>query len=247
MPDASSSSITSFIAWFVCTIYIGLFVDKVLVFVNDNYGEGKMNLYLVCTFLASFLFKCCSHFHFFFSPKWLIIEPESPQSLKTIYQVLKFSANHKAPLNRSAFTYWEEDIPLRMDLGKSKYGGPFTTKQVEDVKTILQLSVISLPLFLVFMLSNLHTYQPDVLSGNTAAVYCFSVRLFLQSYATYGVLTTLSFEFLVYPLVKNKLPSILKRITIVPLIFTLINSVCLILELTHYCSNSNETITMWIC
>ena len=50
-----------------------------------------------------------------FSPKWLIIEPKSPQSLKTIYRVLKFAAKHKASLNRSALTYWEEDMPSRID------------------------------------------------------------------------------------------------------------------------------------
>ena len=83
---------------------------------------------------------------FLCSPNWLIIEPKSPQSLKTIYKVLKFAAKHKAPLNSSAFTYWEEDIPSRIDLAKSKYGGPFTTEQVEDVKTVLRLMVIFLPL-----------------------------------------------------------------------------------------------------
>ncbi len=70
---------------------------------------------------------------FLLAKTWLIIEPKSPQSLKTIYRVLKFAAK---PLNRSALTYWEEDVPSRMDLGKSKYGGPFTTEQVEDVKTM---------------------------------------------------------------------------------------------------------------
>ena len=84
---------------------------------------------------------------FLFSPKWLIIEPKSPQSLKTIYQVLKFAAKHKAPLNRSAFTYWEKDIPSRIDLGKSKYGGPFTTEQVENVKTTLRLILITFLFF----------------------------------------------------------------------------------------------------
>ncbi len=76
---------------------------------------------------------------FLLAPKWLIIEPKSPQSLKIIYQVLKFAVKHKAPLNRSALTYWEEDIPSRMDLGKSRYGGPFTTEQVEDVKTFFKI------------------------------------------------------------------------------------------------------------
>ena len=78
-----------------------------------------------------------------FQPKWLIIEPKSSQPLKTIYQVLKFAAKHKAPLNRSALTYWEENIPSRIDLGKSKYGGPFTTEQVEDVKTVLCIMVVN--------------------------------------------------------------------------------------------------------
>ncbi len=40
-------------------------------------------------------------------------------------------------LNRSAFTYWEENIPSRLDLGKSRFGGPFTTEQVEDVRLLV--------------------------------------------------------------------------------------------------------------
>ncbi len=39
---------------------------------------------------------------FLLAPKWLIIEPKSPQALKTNYQVLKFAAKHKAPIYRSA-------------------------------------------------------------------------------------------------------------------------------------------------
>ena len=95
---------------------------------------------------------------FLCSPKWLIIEPKSPQSLKTIYQVFKFAVKHKAPLNRSAFTYWEEDIPSRIDLGKSKYGGPFTTEQVENVKTTLRLIVITLTFFFGSFFFFLPTY-----------------------------------------------------------------------------------------
>ena len=67
---------------------------------------------------------------------------------KTPEKVLKYAWKHTCPERRSAFTYWEEDIPLRIDLGKSKYGGPFTTEEVEDTKTffsilLLLLSMIS--------------------------------------------------------------------------------------------------------
>ena len=42
-------------------------------------------------------------------------------------------------MRRSAFTYWEDQLPSRIDLGKEKYGGPYTNEQVEDVKTVLRL------------------------------------------------------------------------------------------------------------
>ena len=66
---------------------------------------------------------------------------------KTVYKVLKYSWKHKVPEHRSAFTYWEEDIPRRIDLGKNKYGGPFTNEEVEDTKTFLRILPLLLCLF----------------------------------------------------------------------------------------------------
>ena len=66
---------------------------------------------------------------------------------KNIYKVLKYSWNHKVPEHRSAFTYWEEDVPRRIDLGKNKYGGPFTNEEVEDTKTFLRILPLLLCLF----------------------------------------------------------------------------------------------------
>uniref|UniRef100_A0A1X7SEF2 Uncharacterized protein n=1 Tax=Amphimedon queenslandica TaxID=400682 RepID=A0A1X7SEF2_AMPQE len=59
--------------------------------------------------------------------------------VKLIVRVLCYARKHKYPENRSALTYWEEKAPSRLDLGKDKYGGPFTEEEVEDVKTILRL------------------------------------------------------------------------------------------------------------
>ena len=66
---------------------------------------------------------------------------------KNIYKVLKYSWKHKVPEHRSAFTYWEDDIPRRIDLGKNKYGGPFTNEEVEDTKTFLRILPLLLCLF----------------------------------------------------------------------------------------------------
>ena len=69
--------------------------------------------------------------------------------VKLIVRVLCYARKHKYPENRSALTYWEEEAPSRLDLGKDKYGGPFTEEEVEDVKTVLRL----LPLVFIFGLS----------------------------------------------------------------------------------------------
>ncbi len=154
---------------------------------------------------------CCSLF--LLAPKWLILEPKSPQSLKIIYQVLKFAAKHKAPLNRSALTYWEEDIPSRMDLGKSRYGGPFTTEQVEDVKTFFKIIVIQIPLFMVSLSSRElyvhlnHQPLPSIDKCTASLISLFTYHPFVCA-----MLVTLISEFIVYPLVKMEPPSILKQI-----------------------------------
>ena len=55
-------------------------------------------------------------------------------------------------MRRSAFTYCDEESQTRLDVGKHKYGGPFTTKQVEDVKAfwgILKVLIFIGPAFLL--------------------------------------------------------------------------------------------------
>ena len=68
-----------------------------------------------------------------------IREPPSVSPYMRVFKVLQFAKNHKTPLHRSAFTYWEDGPPSRLDMGKDKYGGPFTNEQVEDVKTFFRL------------------------------------------------------------------------------------------------------------
>ena len=90
--------------------------------------------------LASLILICTLKKHF-------NIQRAGLNPFKNIYRVLKYAWKHKVPERRSAFTYWEEDIPPRIDLGKDKYGGPFTTEEVEDTKTFLRILPLLLCLF----------------------------------------------------------------------------------------------------
>ena len=60
--------------------------------------------------------------------------------------MIRYAWTHKQPVRRSAFTYGEP-VPSRLELGKERYGGPFTTVQVEDVKSFLYILSIVLGTF----------------------------------------------------------------------------------------------------
>ncbi len=111
MPDGSSANITSFITWFLFSIILGLYLVGTVIALLTSCID--MSLFFKLPEVSSLFpaipmsIVCCSLF--LLGPKWLIIEPNCPQSLKIIYQVLKFAWKHKSPLNRSALTYWEEN------------------------------------------------------------------------------------------------------------------------------------------
>ena len=67
--------------------------------------------------------------------------------VKLIVKVLNYARKNKYPRSRSALTYWEESAPSRLDLGKDKYGGPFTEEEVEDVKTFFRYLPLLVCLF----------------------------------------------------------------------------------------------------
>ena len=249
MPDASSYSITSFIAWFVFCLYAGEWISYILNNIQWNCAINNFSISnniqiwilhaVLCTSVALIS-------DLILTKRWLIMEPNSTHSLKTIYQVLKFAAKHKAPLNRSALTYWEEDIPSRMDLGKSRYGGPFSTEQVEDVKTILRLLMMSLSVWVVAFSLFINPYIYLVSETDSSLAICS--KYFIASF-TYRnnwcvVIGTLIYEFGIYPIIRNRIPTILQRIGITSFLITILSAVLLILEFVQY-SYINTEILQW--
>ena len=135
--DASSEEIVTFISWYVWTYFSGgIVIYFMYTYIDVNEEYQLLGQLLVCTSLtvavgSLLLFNTM-----------LVKEPVIQNPFKLVYKVLKYAIKNKHPRCRSAFTYCEDDIPPRIDFGKSKYGGPFTTEQVEDVKTFLRQLVI---------------------------------------------------------------------------------------------------------
>ena len=135
--DASTTEIKSFIIWYVWTInFAGILMKFIFACITELHSIFR--LLFVCANLSlamAFLFTC-NH--------CLIKEPIQQNSLKLVYKVIRYAIRNKYPRQRSAFTYCEDELPSRIDFGKSKYGGPFTTEQVEDVKTFFRFIPIAI-------------------------------------------------------------------------------------------------------
>ena len=112
-------------------------------FLNENVDSTTLACFLIpiTVVITAVLIK------FRATKKHFYIQKAGLNPFKNIYKVLKYSWKHKVPEHRSAFTYWEEGIPRRIDLGKNKYGGPFTNEEVEDTKTFLRILPLLLCLF----------------------------------------------------------------------------------------------------
>ena len=248
MLGASSETISAFIHWFAWASYTGN-TSGYIVNLLPCTGMGDEQTCLVSMLFAvavSSLALCLD----FLCRNWLVIEPVSQNPLKSIYSVLKYAATHKYPVRRSALTYWEEDIPSRIDLGKSKYGGPFTTEQVEDVKTFFR--IISMSAAISFFIYPLlvfhgslsmfasHFQQLKILPHRKG---CYNI-LFDFSFSVYYVTVILAiplYELAIYPLARNWIPSTLKRVGIAAFGTIIVASVALSVDMAGH-AHTNATV-----
>ena len=129
--DAPSWKVSSYISWYCWCFFVpdisSVLVLKCLYYPWSTIGTGFVAFVVTIALCVDILFN-----------KTLVKEPTSPNPLKLIYSVLKYAARNKYPRSRSAFSYWDEK-KSRIDLSKTKYGGPFTFEEVEDVKTFLRM------------------------------------------------------------------------------------------------------------
>ena len=148
--EAPTTKLIAFIHWYYWALSVGqLIISCITGTGNAVVGDksklqhlivGLVSVMLTMISSATLVLYCVSKKHFY-------IQRAGLNPFKNIYKVLKYSWKHKVPEHRSAFTYWERDIPRRIDLGKIKYGGPFTNEEVEDTKTFLRILPLLLCLF----------------------------------------------------------------------------------------------------
>ena len=187
--DASTGEITSFIIWYVWTYPSSSFIVYIIIgCLTKQYWK-----LVICICLSMLLSSMLMFNH------WLVKEPLTQNPFKLVYSVVRYAVKHKHPECRSAFTYCEDEPPSRIDFGKSRYGGPFTTEQVEDVKTFLRFVV------LVFVSSVIYSviyasWQLQYRIFYTLADTSNSNEVFVGFLPVNGVIVLPLYEFIFYPL-----------------------------------------------
>ncbi len=152
---------------------------------------------------------------------------------KLVYGVISFAIKHKKPIRRSAFTYCDDERPSRLDFGKQRYGGPFTTEQVEDVKVMINIVKVLIavcPYFLLEFTGNTvlaqYRLNKELYTSN------FLHRMILENATLSPIIVTifiLFFFVIIRPFICKYTVSILKRIgasLIIGIFMQLIMIVC---------------------
>ena len=133
MIGASGDELSAAVDWYYWIYWLSAPIPPI---VHCYIDESTTVIVLVFLFSTGISLSLSS---IFLCKHWLMTEPEITNPIQHIISVLDFARKNKYPRNRSALTYWEENFPSRLDLGKEKYGGPFTEEGVENVKTFLML------------------------------------------------------------------------------------------------------------
>ena len=160
--------------------------------------------------------------------------------VKLIIKVLNYARKNKYLTSRSALTYWEESAPSRLDLGKDKYGGPFTEEEVEDVKTFFRFLPLLVCLFGVTVVASAIAL-PSLHVSNNIVGNCI---LYSESI----IYVILSILLGTYKIVFSKrcykyAPSMLKRIGLGLCLLLLYVIVLIAMDLQDYNTANNCTLS----
>ena len=258
--DSPAESSTLYIHWYVWTNQVGLFLLRLpsAVFSGEikyiAYASSPVLALIALTFLGISL--CFEKY----KRHWFLIEPGSTNPYKLVYKVVKFAKDHTNPVRRSAFTYCEDELPSRLDLGKEKYGGPFTTEQVENVKAFLGILRVLLTVGPIFFADIAFGQNlPGLVYTNTYKKYYSNYVYYLDvpSYAYFygsGCLTPLLmlvfipvYLFLLRPFIHDYIPGMLKRIGL-GIVLYLISGFCTLAMgvSNHNCISESCTLTSYL-
>ena len=219
--DVPSASLALFIHWVIWADSLGVFaIQLFFAGLMCKYKSQYVSYLLFCLVLVlmvcSFLIVTCMRRRCFYS------ELGRHNPYRVVIKVLNFARKHTYPIQRSAFTYADDEEPSRLDFAKERYGGPFTTEQVEDVKTFLRILVVLLALGLLFVLDIPASFFVSILFGLHAGDHsaissqaCSGRFILLGKGSTNNLVTVIIFPVyitIVFSVLRRPIPRMFSRL-----------------------------------
>ena len=248
--DQPSHYLGMFVHWYVWAEQLGISVIHILKVVAEcskgNAITGPWTDILlsfspsVCFLILSLLLVVN-----LFQYRFFHTEPAQKNPYKLILSILNFTRKHKHPVRPpSAFVYTYHKKPSRIDYAKEVFGGPFANSDVDDVKTFLRVLLLLLALgpiftlqvtssYTVFPLFSHHIGTEETFDNST----CTAKWILLESGSLSLIIcSTLLpvYIWLVYSVLRNRMPKILIRLSFALVVFILAISSILIIDLTGH-------------
>ena len=240
--DAPTDDSVLYIHWYVWTIFFGLLIIRL----PGAFGIITCLLLIPLAFIflgiALCVYRC--------KRSLFLINSGSRNPYKLVYKVSKFAKEHSNPIRRSAFTYCEDELPSRFDLGKEKYGGPFTTEQVENVKAFFGILCVLLttgPIFLIDVTDKISFSDTSVGGSVANGTFYTSSIPFTASGCTTPLIIVVTIPLylgLLRPFIHNYIPGMLKRMGL-GMMLLLTSCLCTLVMgvFENYCTNDLQTNT----
>ena len=134
LSNASTIEITSFITWFVMTFFISGVTIQIATNCTISDDNSEQYIYIK-TFAVALLLTIALVLDFLFH-SCLIKEQPTGKPLSLIFNVIKFSMKHRRSFGS------EFETPSKLNIAKRVYGGPFSSQEVEDVKSMLRIVML---------------------------------------------------------------------------------------------------------
>ena len=210
LTDASSTEITSFITWYVLILFVSgitlQFTTECIVYMQPNDELYYVKALAVAFFLAVVL---CSDFLFH---SWLVKEQIIINRFSLIPRVIRYAFKNR---KLKYMVTVNNQAPSCLDVAKQTYGGPFTSEQVEDVKTFFR--ILKLVVVCTFVCSGvtLVEYAKQKIErhlqeweGNYNLHGCYNRLAIRYSDYLIAITVVVLYEFLIYPFFSQCLPKI---------------------------------------
>ena len=241
MIGASAEQLGAAVHWYSWGVTVGYLFENILQCVPIpnllQPWKFRQTVFLAIgtlCFSAVLIMDCLYH-------KRLDTNNKTGNPIKLIFQVLNYARKNKCPRLRSALTYIDEEHPSRLDFGKHKFGGPFTEEEVEDVKTIFRLTPLIMLAYGIVFFCEL-SISPNFAKKAFKCVNASNIVVLNIDAMCFLLIPV--YRFVVYPLARKHLPSLLKMIGAGLILFL----VCTVINITatatmHFSRSHNITMS----